>query len=169
MMYERTSAILVEELVALKKEIIENHLRAKQKASGRTIESLRVETDENSATLFGRGFFDVLETGRKGGKVPYDFQTIIRKWMQDKGIKARPIEYKTDRPHKYTPQERGERTLAFFIARNIRKNGTTLFRSGGRQDIYSDAIPKAIKRIKERLAGVVHTEISSIKINNIEV
>ena len=169
MMYERTSAILVEELEALKKEIIENHLRAKQKASGRTSESLRVETDENSATLFGRGFFDVLETGRKGGKVPYNFQTIIRQWMQDKGIKARPIEYKTDRPHKYTPQERGERTLAFFIARNIRKNGTALFRSGGRQDIYSNAVTKAIKRIKERLAGVVHAEISSIKINNIEV
>lgn len=169
MMYERTSAILVEELEALKKEIIENHLRAKQKASGRTSESLRVETDENSATLFGRGFFDVLETGRKAGKVPYDFQTIIRKWMHDKGIKAQPIEYKTNRPHKYTPQERGERTLAFFIARNIRKNGTALFRSGGRQDIYSDAIPKAIKRIKARIAGIVHTEISSIKINNIEV
>lgn len=169
MIKENASAILVEELEALRKEIIENHLRAKQKASGRTIQSLRVETDENSATLFGRGFFDVLETGRKSGKVPYDFQTIIRKWMQDKGIKARPIEYKTNRPHKYTPQERGERTLAFFIARNIRKNGTTLFRAGGRQDIYSDAVTKAIKRIKERLAGVVHTEISSIKINNIEV
>lgn len=169
MIKENASAILVEELEALKKEIIDNHLRAKQKASGRTSESLRVETDENSATLFGRGFFDVLETGRKSGKVPYDFQTIIRKWMQDKGIKARPIEYKTNRPHKYTPQERGERTLAFFIARNIRKNGTALFRSGGRQDIYSNAVTKAIKRIKERLAGVVHAEISSIKINNIEV
>lgn len=168
-MKENASAILVEALEALKKEIIENHLRAKQKASGRTIESLRVETDENSATLFGRGFFDVLETGRKAGKVPYDFQTIIRKWIQDKGIKARPIEYKTGRPHKYTPQERGERTLAFFIARNIRMNGTALFRSGGRQDIYSNAVTKAIKRIKERLAGVVHAEISSIKINNIEV
>ena len=169
MMYERTSAILVEELEALKKEIIENHLRAKQKASGRTSQSLHIETDENSATLFGRGFFDVLETGRKSGKVPYDFQTIIRKWMHDKGIKARPIEYKTDRPHKYTPQERGERTLAFFIARSIRMNGTNLFRLGGREDIYSNAVPKAIKRIKERLAGVVHAEISSIKINNIEV
>ena len=169
MMYEMTSAVLVEELEALKKEIIENHLRAKQKASGRTSESLRIETDENSATLFGRGFFDVLETGRKGGKVPYNFRTIIRKWMQDKGIKARPIEYKTNRPHKYTPQERGERTLAFLIARNIRMNGTNLFRLGGREDIYSNAIPKAIKRIKARISGIVHTEISSIKINNVEV
>lgn len=169
MIKENASAILVEELEALKKEIIENHLRAKQKASGRTSQSLRVETDFYSATLFGLGFFDVLETGRKGGKVPYDFQTIIRKWMQDKGIKARPIEYKTDRPHKYTPQERGERTLAFFIARSIRMNGTNLFRLGGREDIYSNAVPKAIKRIKERLAGVVHAEISSIKINNVEV
>lgn len=169
MIKENASAILVEELEALRKEIIDNHLRAKQKASGRTSQSLHIETDENSATLFGRGFFDVLETGRKSGKVPYDFQTIIRKWMHDKGIKARPIEYKTNRPHKYTPQERGERTLAFFIARNIRMNGTNLFRLGGREDIYSNAVPKAIKRIKERLAGVVHAEISSIKINNIEV
>ena len=157
--------ILSEELEVLRKAIIERHLAAGQKASGRTMESLRVETNEDEGTLWGRQAFGVLETGRKDGKVPMGFQAIIRQWMKDKGIKVAPIPYKTNRPHKYTEQERGEMSLSFLIARKIRLEGTRLFRKGGRSDIYSQEVPLAVQRIKKRMLELLNVEIDSIKLN----
>ena len=162
---ETPRMILTEELEALRKNIIMNHLRAGQKASGRTAASLRVDVSEDGGVLFGRNPFGTLETGRKGGKVPMKFHVIIRQWMKDKGIKAEPIPYKTNRPHKYTPQERGEMTLAFFISRKIRREGTDLFRKGGRSDIYSNEIPVTVQRIGERLLSLMSAKVESIKIN----
>lgn len=169
MMKDAASVILTEELEALKNKIIAQHLGAGQKASGRTAASLRVEVTEEEGTLYGRSPFGTLETGRKPGKVPQGFQAIIRKWMADKGINAEPIPYKTDRPHKYTPQERGNLSLSYLIARKIRREGTSLFRKGGRADIYSNVIPAATERIKGRIVELLKLDVENIKLNNIEV
>lgn len=169
MMNGAASVILTEELEALKKRIIAQHFGAGQKASGRTAASLRVEVTEEEGTLYVRSPFGTLETGRKPGKAPQGFQTIIRKWMADKGINAEPIPYKTDRPHKYTPQERGNLSLSYLIARKIRREGTSLFRKGGRADIYSNVIPEATERIKGRIVGLLKLDVENIKLNNIEV
>lgn len=163
------SVVLTEELEALKKKIIAQHLGAGQKASGRTAASLRVEVTEEEGTLYGRSPFGTLETGRKPGKVPQGFRTIIRKWMADKGIEAEPIPYKTDRPHKYTPQERGNLSLSYLIARKIKREGTSLFRKGGRADIYSNVIPAATERIKSRVVELLKLDVENIKLNNVEV
>lgn len=169
MMEGAASVILTEELEALKKKIITQHFGAGQKASGRTAASLRVEVTEEEGTLYGRSPFGILETGRKPGKTPQGFQEIIRKWMADKGIEAAPIPYKTDRPHKYTPQERGNLSLSFLIARKIKREGTSLFRKGGRADIYSNVIPTATERIKGRIVELLKLDVENIKLNNIEV
>ncbi len=169
MMKGAVSVILTEELEALKKKIIAQHLGAGQKASGRTAASLRVEVTEEEGTLYGRSPFGTLETGRNPGKVPQGFRTIIRKWMADKGIEAEPIPYKTDRPHKYTPQERGNLSLSYLIARKIKREGTSLFRKGGRADIYSNVIPAATERIKSRVVELLKLDVENIKLNNVEV
>lgn len=161
--------ILCEELENLKKQIIEQHFAAGQKASGRTAASLHIEASESEATLYGRSFFDVLETGRKAGKTPKNFQAIIRQWMSDKGIVATPIPYKTNRPHKYTPQERGDMALSYLIARKIRKDGTKLYRDGGRSDIYSNVIPAIKERIKSRIMDLLRVEFKNIKLNDVDV
>ena len=161
--------ILQEELEALRLSIIGNHLKAGQKASGRTAASLRVEVSEDSGTLWGRNAFGVLETGRKAGRVPKDFQGIIMQWMRDKGIHAAPIPYLTDRPHKYTPQQRGELRMSYLIARKIRKEGTRLFRSGGRSDIYTPEVEKAVKNIGDRMLSLIKTKIEHIKLNKVEL
>ena len=163
------SVVLTEELEALKEKIIAQHIGAGQKASGRTVASLRIEVTEEEGTLYGRSPFGTLETGRKPGKVPQGFQSIIREWMTDKGISAAPIPYKTDRPHKYTPQERGNLSLSFLIARKIRREGTRLFRKGGRDDIYSNVIPAAIERIQSRIVELLKLEVENIKLNNVDV
>ena len=69
--------IIKYELTDLRQRIIDNHIRARQKASGKTIASLRVEITENSGILWGRKAFGTLETGRRPGRVPTGFYKII--------------------------------------------------------------------------------------------
>lgn len=155
--------IIHQELMALKAEIIQNHMAAGQVASGRTMKSLRVEVDENSGRLFGRSFFGVLETGRRAGRVPRRFYLIILQWMKDKGIQAPPMPYKTNRPHKYTPAERGARSMAAAIAQTIHKKGTSLHRKGGRNDIYTNQIAITKKNLEERLSRFIIQKVQHIK------
>lgn len=165
----QVTSILTEELEDLKEQILSHHKDAGQVASGRTGDSMHVDVSENEGTLFGRVAFGTLETGRAAGAVPNNFQAIIRQWMSDKGIKANPIPYKTNRQHKYTEQERGDMALSYLIARKIRNEGTKLFRQGGRADIYSNVVPSVRERILQRLVGIMKVEVDSIKINKVEI
>ena len=126
--------ILIQELSDLKKRITKNHISAGQKASGRTIASLTVETGDTFGQLTGRKFFATLETGRKAGRVPGNFQSIILKWMQDKGINVQK-----------------PKSFAFLVARKIAREGTLLYRTGGRADIYSNEVNLTIERLTKRL------------------
>lgn len=164
--------ILTEELDGLRQRIIANHIRAGQKASGRTIASLRVEVEDDHGTLFGRKAFGTLETGRGPGKVPRHFTDIIRQWILDKGIRITAIPYKRKETEKwrpkYTPQERGLRAMARAIAYKIQKDGTQLHREGGRDDIYSPEVRKAMDNIMNRAFGIFADDITHINLNNNE-
>ena len=160
------SQILTEELGTLRATIINNIRTTGQWASGKTAASMAVMVSGSIGELVGRRAFGTLETGRRGGRVPRNFHNIIYDWMMAKGVHAEPMPYKTSRPHKYTEQERGDRTMAFFIARTIRMEGTRLYRDGGRDDVYSRAIPVAIERINSRLSGIYAASImQQIKLN----
>ena len=158
--------ILTEELGSLKATIINNIRTTGQWASGKTAASMQVHVSGSIGELVGRRAFGTLETGRRGGRVPRNFHNIIYDWMQAKGVHAQPMPYKTSRPHKYTEQERGDRTMAYFIAKTIRTIGTRLYRDGGRDDVYSRAIPVAIERINSRLSGIYVASVTQqIKLN----
>lgn len=137
--------IVYEELESLRKRIIENHIRAGQIASGKTANSMNIVMKDNGGTLFGRKAFSTLENGRNGGKVPKGFYYIIKKWVEDKGI-----------------QVENPSTFAYFVSRKIAREGTALFRSGGRNDIYSNEIDIAIKNIQSKIFGEFKTEIKKI-------
>lgn len=158
--------ILLEELQALKAQITANIRATGQWASGKTAASMAVMVSGSIGELVGRRAFGTLETGRRGGRVPRNFAAIIYDWMQAKGIHADPMPYKTSRPHKYSEQERGDRTMAYFISRTIRREGTRLYRDGGRDDVYSRAIPITIERINSRLSGIYAAAVAQqIKLN----
>lgn len=161
--------ILNEELDDLRLRIIANHEAAGQVASGRTRESLKVEVNDKEGILWGRFPFGTLETGRKPGKTPRNFASIIRKWIIDKGIPVTPIPYirqPTERwQPKYTPQERGLMSLSSAIAYKIKTEGTSLYRSGGRNDIYTPEIEKTIDRISKRIGSLFELNIESINEN----
>lgn len=146
---EDARKVVSEELESLRQRIIENHLRAGQKASGRTVASLHVETDNDGGILFGRKAFGTLETGRRGGKVPKGFYHIIYQWMQDKGIQV-------ERP----------KSFAYLVARKIAREGTKLYRQGGRDDIYSNEIPKTTESVLSRITGLLAASVESINLNS---
>lgn len=161
--------ILTEELGTLKARITNNIRATGQWASGKTAASMAVHVSGSIGELVGRRAFGTLETGRRGGRVPRNFSAIIYEWMQAKGVHAQPMPYKTSRPHKYTEQERGDRTMAYFISKTIRREGTRLYRQGGRDDVYSREIPAAIDRINARLSRIFQASVEQqIKLNTKE-
>lgn len=160
------SIIINEELERAKLIIIQHIWKNGQNASGRTVDSLHVVMNPEGGTLYGRNFFGTMETGRRAGKIPYGFSGIILQWMRDKGIHGTPIAYKTKRAHKYTPQERGDLSMASAIANTIAAKGTKLHRDGGRADVYSNVIPETMERLGNRLMQLIHLYVETIKLNN---
>lgn len=161
--------IISEELNTLRLRIIENMKRNKQVVTGKTAQSLAVEVDEWGGRLMGNvPVIPTLETGRKAGRVPRGFASIIYQWMQDKGIHGDPIPYVRSGKHKYSAQERGDRSMAAAIAHTIKTKGSRLHRTGGRADVYSNEIPNTIARLQEQLGMLVLESVKSIKINTQE-
>lgn len=134
-----------------------------RKASGRTQESMHVFFDRDTGTLYGRRAFYTLERGRRPGKTPRNFVDIIRQWIIDKQIRYKAIPYKmkaSDRwKPKYTPQERGLRAASGAIAHKIASEGTSLYRKGGSEDVYTPAVTKAVANIRSEIAGIYKEEI----------
>ena len=113
-------------------------------ASGRTSQSLRVVMTDTGGQIWGRRYFRGTEQGRAGGRIPRNFTSIIEQWIIDKGLTPSAIPYKR-KPSakwspKYTPDERGMRQMASAIAHTIEKSGTSLYRKGGRKDIFTNVI-----------------------------
>lgn len=145
---DKVMELVSSELEALKQRIIENHRSAGQVASGRTIASLKVEITEDGGVLWGRSAFGTLETGRKGGKVPAGFWKIIRQWMDDKGIQV-------EKPDSF----------AYLVARKIAREGTQLFRNGGRSDIYSPEVKDTVERVSDGIGILFGSEVEHINLN----
>lgn len=145
---EESIKIVEEELNDLKKRIADNIISSGQNASGRTIASLRVEMQEDGGVLYGRNYFGSLETGRKPGPVPYHFSDIILQWMKDKGIVV-------EKP----------KSFAFLVARKIANEGTALYRSGGRDDVYSKEIEKTVDSVMKRVSAIMATDVEHINLN----
>jgi hypothetical protein len=142
--------ILCEELENLLRDIVERHERAGQVASGRTRASFEVVVSGLRGSLMGNKFpTPVLETGRKAGKTPHNFQSIIKEWIVAKGLKFH--------------DEKQLNRWASAIAWKIRREGTKLYRSGGREDIFETAIADFRERLAERIATLFRAEI----VNNI--
>jgi hypothetical protein len=137
--------MLTEVFEQAKRDIIANHERAGQVASGKTRNSLSVEvtsdTTSATATMYGRKYFAALETGSQPWKKQYKhppkpFVETIAKWMVDKGI---------------------EGVSAYLVARKIMREGSKLYRDGGRQDIFTPVMEDIEQRIDAELSSIFET------------
>lgn len=136
------------------------------KASGKTADSMRIEPYTFGMRLVGRPYFQSLELGRPAGRVPHDFNGIIRQWIIDKRLAVRQIPYKRQpsarwQP-KYTVEERSLRIMAGAIAHTIATRGTLLYRQGGRMDIYSPVIAEEVEQLQKNYVGLIIDSISRV-------
>lgn len=147
--------IIEEELTTLRDDIIRASEQEGQKASGDTYNEIQIENlTEFSGQLIGPGYIGVLATGRKPGKVPYDFEEIIGEWASTKGIE-------------YSTQEEFEKFVS-AVAWKIRREGTKLYREekGGQlPQIFEIPINDCINRIAKRIA-IASSESVVARIDN---
>lgn len=141
----QVSDILRNELEQLKSDIIRRHEEAGQVASGRTRAAFEVRVSDYNGQLLGNSYVRVLERGRRGGKVPYDFKDILLRWAAAKGI--------------YFANNTEARRWAWFVTQKIRREGTALYRSGQTVDIFTTPIADFTERLSKQLAAGYRSEI----------
>ena len=156
---------IIKTLEDAKKKIISNIEKEGISASGRTQNALSVVERGDSLMLIKNAGdnapMETLEIGRKAGKVPKGFNEIILEWIRAKGLSIKQIPYKTDRPHKYSEQERSERAAAGAIAHTIIKKGTKRNKNK-KKNIYSPVIIKTVAEINSVILNAIG---SAIKVN----
>ena len=135
--------IIVEEVERLKIDIQQSIDSSGKNASKRTRDSLEVVPTANGAQLWGANYIGVLETGRRGGKIPYNFVEKIQKWAQAKGLT-------------FENNIQAKR-WAKWKAWDISQNGTKQFRDGKRDDILT----KPINDFTDRVANKLMLEIQN--------
>ena len=138
MLTEEIRAILTEELEDLRRRITENMGRADQIVTGKTRDSMQIQIGSNAqgeyGVLTGRQAFATLETGsrpwsRPPKRVPRFFADLIGEWIEAKGLDLNK----------------------WAVAHSIIHQGSKLYRTGGRADIYSPEIQKTMDNIGNRI------------------
>lgn len=155
---QRITAILEK----AKLDIMSNLDSKKITAGGKTKDSMKVIERGGHIMLVKNGGapLETTEAGRKAGKVPKGFNAIIQQWIKDKGIRVDLIPYKTDRPHKYTVQERSEKMAAGAMAYTIIHNGTKRHREP-RNDVYSPVVDEVKKEVENVISDLMITTIKT--------
>lgn len=155
--------IIYTHLKNIKEGMAQRMMQNKRNVSGRSVRSLDIELTMNGGTLTGSGSWLAMERGRRGGRVPRNFQQLIRDWIIQKGIAVKPIPYKRPSVGKgLSPYERGLRSMAGAIAYTIMKKGTFLHRSGGFNNIYSSPIKDELEIMEKELLTYVSETINTI-------
>lgn len=109
-------------------------------ASGKTKDSLGYVVNDGELVIYGRKFFQGVETGRPAGKVPYNFQDILFDWASAKGILSN-----------FGDTISKQKSALWLVGQFIKNNGTKLYRNGGREDIYSNVIKDALPELNKKL------------------
>ena len=136
--------------------------QAGQVASGRTLASLEVrmrrEGESIIGEIWGRPFFGALETGsrparRRGTTASRQAMVAdMKEWCRIRGLTAGM----TDKQAK---------NFARWLSWYIKRNGSALYRKGGRRDIITPAVEATKNELTERL-GTYFEQLITHDINN---
>lgn len=140
-----TRKALEQELERMRLAIIGNMRTADKMVTGGMADSMRVEIpDDKHGALTAGPYFATLETGSKPWRRKYKhpprfFREIIGKWIADRGLAL----------------------SSYLVARTIMREGSTLYREGGRKNIYTPEIPIFSSRLMRKLSGFYSAEITA--------
>lgn len=148
--------IVQQHLEAVKTGIIQRMTQQGRTASGKSAASLEVKASDTGGSLEGASSFLVMEHGRGPGKVPKDFNSIIRDWIVAKGISYQ------DMAPKNGTSEQGLTRLAGAIVHSILTKGTKLYRDHGYNDIFDTVLNEELEKIADESAGVFGTEVDRL-------
>ena len=155
---------ITNELLTARETIVRQMDTYHRNASGKAVKSLRVQQDGDGATLYGAEYFKYMEQGRKGGRVPKDFASVIYTWSLAKGINVTPMPYRRGKG-KYSPEERARWQFARCVAHRIQAEGTRLYRTHEKQDIYTTALIKAVNDAMQKVVVRVSSDLGNITQN----
>lgn len=132
----------------VRNDIIKEHIKQGQYTTGKTAKQIEYEVSGFRGVLYGPSYVGVLETGRKGGKVPKGFIEIIKEWAVNKRIFSR-----------------GDKRLnwfSYFTAKKIAEEGTKLHRQGGKSGVITNVInDERISALVKTIADYERTKILS--------
>lgn len=147
------SRFITQALNMVKSGIINNMSRKKKIASGLTTNSLRVvrDTPQSGFVASDSRGLEFTQTGRSPGRVPKNFEAIIRRWITDKGIVPHHVEIKNRKRAKLSDAVRDLKRAAHNIKRSIERKGTLQKRKGW-TNIYTHEISRAKVWLRTRVA-----------------
>ena len=110
-------------------------------ASGEWLENLNTRVEAQKGIINGRKYSEQLVWGRRPGKRPPI--SALEKWVQVKlGLSG--------------AEAKG---AAFAIAKKIEREGTEIYKKGGTDLLEVLNKPETIKKINEKLAGLMKVEV----------
>lgn len=116
-------------------EMIKQAISSKS-ATGKTVESVRYESDDKRLQIFARAFVETMETGRGP-----------RKSSTDGGFKDEMLDYMKARGIGADLDAKKREQLAKFLVLKINREGDRLYKAGGGRDVYSGALAKFIDHL----------------------
>lgn len=118
------------------------------KASGFTGKGFEIRNiNPLQSQLWGYSYSKVLETGHGPARVPYNFALIIKNWAIAKGITFATVA--------------DLNRFAYFTAEKIQREGTALYRNGGRTDIFTEEIENLGNTLLNNLSILFTKEIKN--------
>jgi len=126
------------------------------RASGNWVNSLKIETTGNSATLWGDDYTHNLEEGMSAGVVSAEnktFRNKIEQWILDKGIES----------------ETNISSFAFLIARKIQKEGWYRNEYGGVELISEVLTEERMEKIQNAIGAGFFKEIEDFSKKLMEI
>jgi len=170
---EEPQKLIEDALKYVMQGISTNMDRLNRKASGNSQRKMKIVMDsEDHGYLAGPKYpFTVLERGRgknrnanwakrgQGSGGQGGLIDAIQKWIIDKGIPIHTNMTNGYNPNAFTNESR---RMAGAIARSISKNGTKLYRSGQRDDIFTSNIQVATTELESKIYWWASTKIEKI-------
>ena len=150
---EELKRLVLDILTDARRQIVEQMRRNGQYVTGRTAQQIICECEEKPFGLSARIIAPIslltLETGRRGGRVPYGFQKIIFQWSIDKRLQFKTVS--------------ARRSFAYYTARKIAREGSWIYRQGFRVDVYTSILRKTTERLRRELRSKAIITADDIK------